>query len=189
MMVWATLRRAKLSQIRCPTCGAIGRCSNAGRYRRMMITIANGERSEVEMAVPRVRCESCKRTHSLLADVLIPNGSYTLRFVLHVLCAYLHRTEPVARLCEHWAISVSTLYGWIHLFSEQYNLWARIFEQISWVMEAALEKVGDISGFPAQFFRRFQFCFMQRPPTTRSHPRGRGGGLYFCPVHNSEIDL
>ena len=51
----------------------------------MMITVVANERREIELEVPRVCCESCRHAHSLLADALIPYGSYTLRFILHVL--------------------------------------------------------------------------------------------------------
>ena len=184
-----SVKHTSLFRLKCPTCGAVGRCRSSGSYRRMMITVVANERREIELDIPRVCCESCRHTHSLLADALIPYGSYTLRFILHVLYAYLHRSEPVAKICEQWAISISTLYSWIHLFFEQHNIWVRVLDRISWVTEAALRKIEDIPCFPARFLERFQFSFFRWPGATRSHPKGCRGGVFFCPAHNSEIDL
>lgn len=178
-----------LSRVRCPVCGSVGRCCGHSSYVRTMITVVNGRRKEVEVEVPRVLCESCHHTHSLLPDVLIPHGSYSLRFILFVLEAYLKRTEPVAALCERWAISVSTLYDWIHLFRDQHNLWARVLERIAWVTESALAKIRDIPSFPSRFFAQFGFPFLHGWKTAASHPNGRGGGVYFSFPHNSEIDV
>lgn len=180
MMIAEALQQLDHSQIRCPVCGAVGRCRPIGAYKRMMITVVDGMRSEMELEVPRVRCDSCRHTHSLISDVLVPYGSYTLRFILYVLNAYLRRREPVAQLCERWAISISTLYGWIHLFIEQHNIWFRALDRIAWVTTAALSRIEDISAFPVAFFERFRFSFLHHP-TTRSRPPGRGRGLIFLP--------
>jgi len=188
-LVSQSLDHVDLSRERCPVCGAVGRYSGMASYSRMMITVVCGTRMEIEVKIPRACCESCQHTHALLPDVLIPQGSYSLRFILFVLNAYLDRTEPVSSLCEHWAISISTLYGWIHLFLEQHNLWARSLERISRMTKAALAKICDISSFPASFHEQFGFPFLHRKVTARYRPNGRGGGLYFAAPHNSEIDL
>ena len=188
-LVEQSLGQVNLTKERCPVCGAVGRYSSMDSYPRMMITVVFGTRKEVELQIPRVRCDSCQRTHALLPDVLIPHGSYTLRFILFVLNAYMERTEPVAKLCERWAISISTLYSWIHLFLEQHNLWFRILERISWITRAALAKICDIPSFPSLFLAQFRFPFLHRKETALFRPNGRGGGLYFPAPHNSEIDL
>lgn len=188
-LVAKALELVDLDQERCPFCGAVGRCSGIASYPRMMITAVSGIRKEVMLQIPRVRCDSCQHTHALLPDILIPHGSYSLRFILLILNAYIERTEPVAKFCEHWAISISTLYGWIHLFVEQHNLWARILERISWVTKTALANICDVSSFPALFLGQFGFSFLHRKKPARFRPNRCGGGLYFPPPHNSEIDL
>jgi hypothetical protein len=107
----------------CPACGAIGCCEKHSVYDRDAITIEKGVRKEYEITIPRVMCTSCEVTHALLPDVLIPYSSYTLRFVLHVLRAFLARACTVAELCERYEIAVSTIYKWISLFKEHANLW------------------------------------------------------------------
>ena len=151
----------KPSSCGCPKCGAVGRLSPIRPYRRFMVSAEHGSRSDTELIVPRFRCGSCGCTHALLPDSLIPFGSYSLRFVLTVLLAYLNRSDTVADFCDHWQIAVSTLYGWIHLFRSQYNAWCRILDRILWVTQKSLDSVSDFPAFPSDFLFRFGFSFLQ----------------------------
>jgi hypothetical protein len=92
----------------CAACGAFGRCAPYASYTRWVVSIQRGVREEYELCVERVICNSCGHTHALLSDVLIPYGSYSLRFILHVLRAYLIRMGTVAALCVSFSIAVST---------------------------------------------------------------------------------
>ena len=177
------LRKVNLVRMVCPACGAKGRCSGIGAYSRMLITVSDGKRREKSVDIPRVICQSCHHTHALLPDVLIPYGSYTLRFILHVLELYQTRTEPVAKLCESWAISVSTLYSWIHSFLDQHNLWFRAIEHILWITRAAFERIRATDEFPSIFRERFRFSFLQGKSATHSHlAHGRGEIVFQLPT-------
>ena len=145
----------------CPSCGANHSCSNHGSYERCMITIANQVRKEVVVSISRVICSSCGKTHALLPDFLIPFASYSLRFVLHVLRAYLCRTGTVAQLCESFAISISTLYKWIHLFKEHANLLLSALEQIQWINGKTIRFIERKVALPRLFFKRYRFSFLQ----------------------------
>jgi hypothetical protein len=100
-----------------------------------MISVYKGKRIQTTLTIPRYLCESCGRTHALLPDVLIPFGSYSLRFVLTILRAYKNRTGTVAELCMDWEIAISTLYGWIHLFIDHHNAWCRILDRILYLFK------------------------------------------------------
>ena len=151
----------KPSSCHCPKCGAVGRFSRIRPYRRYMISAEHGSRSDTKLIIPRFRCDSCGSTHSLLPDPLIPFGSYSLRFILSVLLAYLNRSTTVAAFCDRWQIAVSTLYGWIHLFRSQYNAWCRILDRILWVTQKSLDSVFAFPAFPSDFLTRFGFSFLQ----------------------------
>ena len=152
----------------CPGCGARGCCSPHASYTRWMISIQNGKREETLLTIDRVWCASCECTHALLCDVLIPYGSYSLRFILHVLRAYLDRNGTVAALCEGFRIAVSTLYAWIDLFNEHANLWLSVLERFTRVTRQVLDFFEDIDTLPFSFFRRYGFSFLQDRGTTRS---------------------
>lgn len=150
----------------CPSCGAVDCCGPHASYDRDLITISDGARKEYEISVSRVICSACGKTHALLADVLIPYGSYSLRFILHALRAYSCRNGTVAALCECFSIAISTLYSWIDLFKEHANLWFSILHQISQVNIEALDFIANIHKLPSVFFQRYGFSFLQCRRTT-----------------------
>lgn len=154
----------------CPVCGAAGRFREIDSYKRYMISANGSSRVESTLSIHRFQCESCGHTHALLPDVLIPYGSYSLRFILTVLLGYLKRSCPVVKFCEQWNIAVSTLYEWIHLFVNQYNAWCSILDRILWVSSAALNSVSSTPAFPSGFLMRFGFSFLRGRTATPSGP-------------------
>lgn len=159
------------TRMKCPRCGQKGDFSDASPYSRSLITVENGKRKEHWISVSRLRC-SCGHCPAVIPDFLIPYGSYTIRFILHVLKAYLHRTSSVASLCEQWQISVSTLYDWIHRFRDHFNLWNGIIRSIHWVSDTSIDQVSDLPGFVSEFLSlTVVFSFLQHYPTS-PHPSG-----------------
>lgn len=159
------------SKTRCPYCGScLGGRTSIRSYPRMMITVVDGKRVEEEVQIPLYQCPSCGHSHALLPDVLIPFGSYTLRFILTVLKAYLERTCTVRELCARWQIAVSTLYGWIHCFAAHFSIWRSILFRISWVTKQALKQVEGEDSFPSAFFSQFGFSFLQMRSASHSAP-------------------
>jgi len=151
----------------CPSCGAEGRCGFLCAYARCMITIEKGAAKVCPLTIARVICDSCGRTHALLADVLIPYGSYSLRFILHVLRAYLNRRCSVKALCQRYSIAVSTLYKWMRLFEECANLWLSVINRIAKVTIQSLDFFEGVDKLPSAFFKRYGFSFLQSRETTR----------------------
>lgn len=158
------------SRMRCHICGAVGAHRKIRSYTRMMITVVDGERHEEEVLIPVFQCASCGHTHAILPDVLIPFRSYTLRFILTVLKAYLRRSGNVRDLCDHWQISTSTLYDWIHLFAGQFSAWRGILYKAIWLSCRALDVIENTPAFPSDFYSRLGFSFLQRLPATPSVP-------------------
>jgi hypothetical protein len=164
----------------CPLCNAKGRLKQIKPYERHMISVTNGAREDTVLSVRRFLCESCGHTHALLPDILVPFGSYSLRFILTVLAGYLERPGTVADYCAQWQIGVSTLYGWIHLFISHYNAWCLILDRILWVCRDALQSVSSVPAFPSGFLSRYGFSFLQgtwpsqsgrvNPPDRRRRP-------------------
>lgn len=145
----------------CPHCGSIGRCEFHDSYTRWLISIESGRRTDGLVSIPRVICASCGRTHAILPDVLIPYGSYSLRFILVILNAYLARTSTVHAFCASWGIAVSTLYTWIHLFENQASLWLGALREVRCLKDSALHAICSQDSLPSSFFQRFGFSFLQ----------------------------
>ena len=178
-LLHSSLKGFHPSKTRCPYCGSsLGGRSAIRTYPRMMITVENGARREEEIQIPLYQCPSCDHSHAILPDVLIPFGSYSLRFILTVLKAYLERTCSVRDLCEKWQIAISTLYGWIHCFAKHYSIWRSILFRITWVTEQSLKEVEETTAFPSSFSSRFGFSFLQMRSASHSIPVvGKPGGI------------
>jgi len=139
--------------------------TSAGSYDRMMITVIDGQRREIFITVPRVRFKDPAtgrtRTHALLTDNLIPFGSYTIRFVLHVLHASLHRDGSLSGFCALWGISTSTLRDWKRLFIAHYSSWMKKISAIKGLCNEMLESIERTISFPHLFFTTFRVSFLQ----------------------------
>lgn len=157
--------KKQIPKAKCSFCKSDSNYSRHSSYTRMMITIVNGKRAEIMVSIPRVRCH-CGRTHGLLPDILIPYSSYSLKFVITVIKNYLNRSCTIRELCDFWQISVSTLYSWIHLFRNHYNLWVGAINQVSSLSDDVISAVCDVTSFPSEFFKTFRFSFMQFTSTT-----------------------
>lgn len=145
----------------CPHCGARNCFTPHGSYKRTMIGLLNHSRIEKTLIIKRVMCSSCKKTHALLSDILIPFGSYSIRFILLVLKAYLTSSKTIVALCDSFQIAASTLYKWIHLFKEHANLLLTSLSQHTWISETSLTYLEDIKALPSFFFSRYRFSFLQ----------------------------
>lgn len=157
-----------IRKLACPYCGAVGCCSYFASYKRYLITVENDSRVDYTVTVGRVLCSSCHSTHALLPDILIPFGSYSLSFILYILNAYLSRTGSVEDFCNHWQISVSTLYFWIHTFENHYGLFFGILNRLQKICLDAIHKVSSFPFLTSDFFERFHFSFLQNHKTSGS---------------------
>jgi len=153
----------------CPCCGNSHDLHYHTSYNRMMISIRHGKRFEETISIRRLICP-CGHTHALIPDFLIPYGSYSIRFILHVLLHYLIRNCSVTTLCEYFQISISTFYDWKKLFIDHHNLFIGAINEINRLTYSSLNTVSDISSFPFEFFNRFGFSFLQKTyKTTESN--------------------
>ncbi len=153
--------------IKCPHCGNTSKLKRHSAYERALISISEGRRKEHTVSVTRVKCH-CGKTSALIPDLLIPYGSYSIRFVLYVLWKYLTRIKTVEALCDEFHISRSTLYHWIHTFISQYNLWFGAIKEIDALTSSSLQLFSSIEKLPKLFFKRFRFSLFQNHQATLS---------------------
>lgn len=111
------------------------------------------------VTVPRYLCDSCGHTHAILPSCVIPYKSYSLRFVLMVLRAYFIRSVSVERVCEHYGITISMLYRWLHLFRQQKALWLGALENMSVPSVPFIDSMDGM--FLKDFFLAFRFSYLE----------------------------
>lgn len=162
----------------CPVCHARACLSPFASYTRYLVEWKEDLPITHEVTVQRYRCSSCGHTHALLPSPLVPDSSYSLRFILLVLRNYFLRRACVSKICDRAGISVSTLYRWKALFLAHKTLWLGILEDLKASAEAFLDRMDGI--LLQGFCRRFLFSFLQRlhgtstdpPPGTPGQPSG-----------------
>ena len=184
----ACLAKLDLTHCTCPSCGSSHCHSFHSCYERTMISIVDNHRANIQVSVPRIKCH-CGHTHAVLPDILIPYGSYTIRFILIVLSRYLIRHCTVSELCDFYQISKSTLYEWIHLFLTHHNLLVGIMDSINHISLTAVSFVMDVPQLAFSFYNSFRFSFLQARSQTTKYGPPLPPPADSCPaLHNSEID-
>lgn len=158
-----------LSEQACPICGAKGSFEYYDDYERDLISVQYGKRVTKTLQVHRYCCNSCHHTHALLPEPLLPYSSYSLRFVIQVLCEYAIRQQTVEQLCEKYQIAHSTLYAFYHLFLSHKQLLLGVLTDMQ---QDSYPFLLDFSGKQAEeFFLTYHFSFLQRARTAAFHHR------------------
>lgn len=118
-------------KLKCPCCGAKNPpWSFHDSYDRYLISFEKGSSITRTIVITMIMCGSCKHSHAILPEIIVPHGSYSLTFILLVLKDYFASKMTIKALCEKFQISVSMLYRWKHLFLKHKKLWLGILENI-----------------------------------------------------------
>jgi len=162
---------------KCPNCGATGKLFPYGDYSRGFVFLKDEKTVSGRISPLRFKCESCKTTHALLPDIIIPHSPYSLAFKLTVLVAYFERDNnvTVTTVCERFCIAVSTLYEWKKRLVVHKEL---LLGVLAGKKVAALDFLrglitsDGISEVLNGFFRRYAFSFLQERSAvaTQCHP-------------------
>lgn len=112
-------KNATLDKLLCayPDCSSTGSYTSAGSYTRSLICYTNETVERHFICVERLECTSCGHTHALLPSVIIPYSPFSFHFLISLLYDFItHKYESVASLCDHYDISISTLYRILYRF-------------------------------------------------------------------------
>jgi len=159
-----TSDKLPLLDLTCPYCGAKHpNWTYHDSYTRYLISYENQCTVTYTIDITRIICSSCKHTHAILPEIIIPYSSYSLIFVLSVLKDYFSKMT-VKNICKKYQISVSMLYVWKQLFLLHKKLWLGILEDI---YKNSLEFLSSMPNFNtsndlSNFFMQNNHSFLQR---------------------------
>ncbi len=162
---------------RCPFCGAKGQCKVFAYYRRGVVEFSGNRITFYFLKILRVRC-SCRHTHAIIPDFLIPYRCCSLPFILHILHLYFSRAMTVEKLCDTFQISHSSIYRWKVLFLKHKSWWldfVRSGRTASLAFLDHLYAMNQFSDFTGAFFRKTLYSFLQshkNPANCRHLPPG-----------------
>ena len=148
----------------CPLCHAKGRCHIFGHYIRNLISYCLGAVKYEQVVITRVKCASCKHTHAILPDLIIPYGAYSLLFIMRVLSDYLSHSSTVETLCKKYNISHTMLYRWLDMYYKHKELWLGVLKSMETDGHTFLSDILTIpnfSDFTSGFFALASFSFLQ----------------------------
>lgn len=97
----------KPDQETCPICGSFGNCRIHAYYGRHITDFIAGKSVKSDICVLRVLCNSCRRSHAILPDVIIPYSDYSLFFVLRLLDIIRRFIPRISLYSDH------TTMGWL----------------------------------------------------------------------------
>lgn len=98
----------------CPKCGAKHSLTRHGCYERNVFFIDEFDSiQDRRMLILRVKCSSCKSTHAILPNDIIPYCIYSFSFILKVLATYYSKKHKVQEMCSNFSISFQVLYMFI----------------------------------------------------------------------------
>lgn len=150
-------------KLACPYCSAKNpNWSRHDLYERYLISYENNTVITYKINITRIICSSCKHTHAILPEIIIPHSSYSLIFILSVLKEYFSKVK-IHEICEKYQISVSMLYGWKQLFIIHKKLWFGILENIyqeSLIFLSSLLNT-NLSEHISWFFLKTGYSFLQ----------------------------
>lgn len=150
-------------KLACPACGAKRpKWSFHDTYPRYLIAYETQGTVEDTIEITRIACSSCKHTHAILPEIIIPYSPYSLLFILSVLKDYFSGMK-VMDICEKYEINTSMLYKWKKLLLCHKKLWLGILEDLS---HKELDFLSGIPNFNTSnslhnFFLQNRYSFLQ----------------------------
>jgi transposase-like protein len=151
----------------CPICGAKHVLSSFASYKRHLVTYDNNTAQDNIIIISRYICSSCKRTHALLPSVIVPYMSFSFKFTVSLIHAYLvHKYHSVEVMCEHYGIAISTFYRILKKFKEHKQIWLgllddQLISNLSFVQHIINSSFDEIEDFIIQFFKQNGSSFFQ----------------------------
>ena len=174
----------------CPICGSFGNCRIHAYYGRHIIDFISGRPAKADICVLRVFCDSCRHSHAILPDVIIPYSGYSLFFLLRLLGEYFSGLFHVEELCERFGISQNQLYQWISLWHIHKQEWLGVLADLEvsdWSFLKTLLSYSRYSSFSMGYAIQCDNSFMQshaNPP-----PAGSRTAQYHQLVYSPDISV
>lgn len=148
----------------CPICSSSANCRIHAYYPRRIIDFIHGKPVTLQITVLRLVCGSCRHTHAVLPDMIIPYSGYGLFFILRVLGEVFLRRSSLERICERFCITQNQFYKWKQLFFRNKQEWLGVLDDsetsaLDFLLVLALNP--EYSLFSENFTAKTAYSFLQ----------------------------
>lgn len=162
------LNNYSLLTYKCPKCGAEHAFIRHGSYERNICFIDKDYNIISEkINILRVKCNSCKGTHAILPNDIIPYCIYSLSFILNVLTDYYTANDKISDICSNYSISFQLIYIFILRFTEFFNSCTSVLRTLGFALPSikdsiiiAINKYKLKCNFSYQYFFNCQWIFL-----------------------------
>lgn len=102
----------------CPFCHSSGNCIRHGYYQRYIIHSLDDRNSSSlrHSRILRVKCKSCRHTHAVLPDFIIPYRTHSLVFIVRVLLEFFGKTMSINQICDYFSLSKQLFQKWKSIY-------------------------------------------------------------------------
>lgn len=158
----------------CPCCHVKGTCRPHAHYSRYLIGLTNGKQECRRITVLRVFCTSCRHTHAILPDFIIPYRQFCLPFILKVLADYFTHHSP-SRILKEYGIDIHQLTAWKKLFLNHKAMWLGVLTDKETSELSFLTRIAErdcLSEFLSGFYDKLKRSFLQ----SHANPKANSDG-------------
>ena len=148
----------------CPNCNAHSNFSLHGAYTRNISFLIESKIYNFRVSVTRVRCNSCKSTHALLPNFIVPYKNFSFESILNIVTEAC--SSSVLKTAEKLQLSYQLIYSFINLlllffnYIDSLNREKELYSNFnkSFYLKNCL-KICNIN-FKIIFFNRYKWIFL-----------------------------
>lgn len=161
------IKNLNMFQVECNFCHAKGYCVKDGHYfRSYLLHKKDLEGNGMKISIQRLLCRSCKHSHALLPEEIIPYGQFSIVFIFWVLAAYYLEEKSMNAICKAYNISIQQLKRWKKTFFEQKQRYLGVLNSQCWPEKAALAWLKRRRDYGTEFAEPY-FCDVEKMPGQR----------------------
>jgi len=109
-----------LTEYSCPKCSSKHLVKHAN-YQRNLAILKDNSLSDEKIKIRRVFCNSCKSTHAILPNDVVPYCIHSFSVILHILCKYYVSGNSVLWIANKFNISFQLIYSLVARFLNFFN--------------------------------------------------------------------
>lgn len=139
---------------KCPKCNTNKHFEFHCTYTRNICTVINSEVVTTTVEILRLRCTSCKKTHAILPDDVIPYCYYGKSFVMHCLKLYFLENKSISEIILLTNTYEKLIYKFIRQYSSEFlslifflKTYLNTFLKTDTLPENLLQVINNIKNF------------------------------------------
>lgn len=111
-----------------------------GSYSRFLIVKINEEILEITIKIKRIRCKTCKSTHAVIPDFIVPYKAYSFEIVNKILYLKENKEKTNKEIEEEYKVSRQLIRKWQQEFEKIKSKIKIIVKEMKNLLELEMKK-------------------------------------------------